>query len=412
MPRNLILKKSPLAPISEPKLMPVQGLNLYTFSAGLYNKKRDDIAIFVFPKNSSVAQVFTKSSIRSFTLDWNEKILKNKKIHALFINSGNANTFTGNHGKQSIRLIVNQIKKIYLIKDNNIFVASTGVIGKKFPIHQVLRTIAKPQKTKKWMNSAKAIMTTDTFPKGVSVTSMIEGKKVTITGISKGSGMIEPNMATMLGFIFIDADFGSEILNKLLKENISYSFNSISVDGDESTNDTVILASTRVIKFKKSIKNVNDKRIIDFKKKLKKVFIKLSELIVRDGEGATKLVEINVLNAISEKDAKILAKSIANSPLVKTAIHGSDPNWGRIIMALGKTYININTKRLKVYFGKYLVTKKGTTNSRVNDNIISTYLGKDNIKITVDLGLGSKSSRVLTCDLSKQYIDINASYKT
>ena len=412
MPRNLILKKSPLAPISEPKLMPVQGLNLYTFSAGLYNKKRDDIAIFVFPKNSSVAQVFTKSSIRSFTLDWNEKILKNKKIHALFINSGNANTFTGNHGKQSIKLIVNQIKKTYLINDNNIFVASTGIIGEKFPIHQVLRTIAKPQKTTKWMNSAKAIMTTDTFPKGVSATSMIEGKKVTITGISKGSGMIEPNMATMLGFIFIDADFGSEILNKLLKENISYSFNSISVDGDESTNDTVILASTRVIKFKKPIKNVNDKRIIDFKKKLKKVFIKLSELIVRDGEGATKLVEINVLNARSEKDAKILAKSIANSPLVKTAIHGSDPNWGRIIMALGKTYININTKRLKVYFGKYLVTKKGTTNSRVNDNIISTYLGKDNIKITVDLGLGSKSSRVLTCDLSKQYIDINASYKT
>ena len=412
MPRNFLLKKSPLAPISEPKLMPVQGLNLYTFSAGLYNKKRDDIAIFVFPKNSSVAEVFTKSSIRSFTLDWNEKILKNKKIHALFINSGNANTFTGNHGKQSIKLIVNQIKKTYLINDNNIFVASTGVIGEKFPIHQVLKTITKPQKTKKWMNSAKAIMTTDTFPKGVSVTSMIEGKKVTITGISKGSGMIEPNMATMLGFIFIDADFGSEILNKLLKENISYSFNSISVDGDESTNDTVILASTRVIKFKKPIKNVNDKRIIDFKKKLKKVFIKLSELIVRDGEGATKLVEINVLNAISEKDAKILAKSIANSPLVKTAIHGSDPNWGRIIMALGKTYININTKRLKVYFGKYLVTKKGTTNSRVNDNIISTYLGKDNIKITVDLGLGSKSSRVLTCDLSKQYIDINASYKT
>ena len=320
MPRNFSLKKSPLAPISEPKLMPVQGLNLYTFSAGLYSKNRDDIAIFVFPKNSSVAEVFTKSSIRSFTLDWNEKILKNKKIHALFVNSGNANTFTGNHGKQSIRSIVNQIKKTYLINDNNIFVASTGVIGEKFPISQVLKTITKPQMTKEWMNSARAIMTTDTFPKGVSVTSMIEGKRITITGISKGSGMIEPNMATMLGFIFIDADFGSEILNKLLKENISYSFNSISVDGDESTNDTVILASTRVIKFKKPIKNVNDKRIIDFKKKLKKVFIKLSELIVRDGEGATKLVEINVLNARSEKDAKILAKSIANSPLNKNAL--------------------------------------------------------------------------------------------
>tara|TARA_B100000575_G_scaffold262959_1_gene237753 strand:- start:1309 stop:2547 length:1239 start_codon:yes stop_codon:yes gene_type:complete len=412
MPRNFSLKKSPLAPIHEPKLMPVKGLGLYTFSAGLYSKKRDDIAIFVFPKNSSVAEVFTNSSIRSFTLDWNEKILKNKKIHALFVNSGNANTFTGNHGKQSIRSIVNQIKKTYLINDNNIFVASTGVIGEKFPVGQVLKTITKPKMTKEWMDSARAIMTTDTFPKGMSVTSMIEGKKVTITGISKGSGMIEPNMATMLGFIFIDADLGSEILNKLLKENISYSFNSISVDGDESTNDTVILASTRAIKFKKPIKNVSDKRIIDFKKKLKKVFMKLSELIVRDGEGATKLIEINVLNARNEKDANTFAKSIANSPLVKTAIHGSDPNWGRIIMALGKTYININTKKLKIYFGKYLVTKNGTANSRVNDNIISKYLGKENIKITVDLGLGIKSSRILTCDLSKQYIDINASYKT
>ncbi len=412
MPRNFSLKKSPLAPIREPKLMPVQGLNLYTFSARLYNKKRDDIAIFIFPKNSSVAEVFTNSSIRSFTLDWNEKILKNKKIHALFVNSGNANTFTGNHGKQSIRLIVNQIKKTYLINDNNIFVASTGVIGEKFPVEQVLKTITKPKMTKEWMDSARAIMTTDTFPKGMSVTSMIEGKKVTITGISKGSGMIKPNMATMLGFIFIDADLGSEILKKLLKENISYSFNSISVDGDESTNDTVILASTRAIKFKKPIKNVSDKRIIDFKKKLKKVFMKLSELIVRDGEGATKLIEINVLNARNEKDANTFAKSIANSPLVKTAIHGSDPNWGRIIMALGKTYININTEKLKIYFGKYLVTKNGTANSRVNDNIISQYLGKDNIKITVDLGLGIKSSRIITCDLSKKYIDINASYKT
>ena len=412
MPRNYSLKQSPLAPINEPSLKAIQGLNLYTFSAGLYSKKRDDIAIFIFPKNSSVAEVFTKSSMRSCTLDWNEKILKNKKIHALFVNSGNANTFTGNHGNKSIRLIVNQIKKTYSINDNNIFVASTGVIGEKFPTSQVLKTIAKPQLTMKWIKSARAIMTTDTFPKGVSETSMIEGNKVSITGISKGSGMIEPNMATMLGFIFIDADFGSEILNKLLKENVSYSFNSISVDGDESTNDTVILASTRAIKFKKPIKNIDDKRIIDFKKKLKKVFMKLSELIVRDGEGATKLIEINIVNARNKKDAMTFAKSIANSSLVKTAIHGSDPNWGRIIMALGKTYINVNTKKLKVYFGKQLVTKNGKANPKVSDKSISSYLRKNNINIIVDLGSGSKSSRVLTCDLSKQYIDINASYKT
>ena len=412
MPRDFSLKKSPLAPANEPKLLPVKGINLYTFSAGLYSSKRDDIAIFIFPKNSSVAEVFTRSSFRSCTLDWNEKILKNKKIHALFVNSGNANTFTGNHGKQSVRSITDQIKKTYAINDNNIFVASTGVIGEKFPISKVLKSISRPQISKKWIYSAKAIMTTDTFPKGISYTSIIEGKKVTITGISKGSGMIEPNMATMLGFIFIDADFGSDILKKLLNENVSHSFNSISVDGDESTNDTVILASSRAIKFKKPFKSISDKRIDDFKKKLRKVFMTLSELIVRDGEGATKLIEINILRAKNEKDAKTFAKSIANSSLVKTAIHGSDPNWGRIIMALGKTYININSKKLKIYFGKYLVTKNGLANPSVSDNNLSSYLKNKNIKITIDLGVGSKSSRVITCDLTKKYIDINASYKT
>ena len=412
MPRNFSLKKSPLAPVKEPNLLPVKGLNLYTFSAGLYSKKRDDIAIFIFPKNSSVAEVFTRSSMRSCTLDWNEKILKNKKIHALFVNSGNANTFTGKHGRESVRSIVDQIKKTYAINDYNIFVASTGVIGEKYPISMVLKTISKPHISKNWIDSAKAIMTTDTFPKGITCSSIIERKKITITGISKGSGMIEPNMATMLGFIFIDADLGSDILNKLLKENVSNSFNSISVDGDESTNDTVILASSRAIKFKKPIKSISDKRIIDFRKKLKKVFMSLSELIVRDGEGATKLIEINVLGAKNEKDAKIFAKSIANSSLVKTAIHGSDPNWGRIIMALGKTYIHINTKKLKIYFGKYLVTNNGLANSRVSDKLISSYLKNKNISITVDLGVGSKSSRAITCDLSKKYIEINASYKT
>ena len=224
--------------------------------------------------------------------------------------------------------------------------------------------------------------------------------------------MIEPNMATMLGFIFIDADFGSDILKKLLNENVSHSFNSISVDGDESTNDTVILASSRAIKFKKPFKSISDKRIDDFKKKLRKVFMTLSELIVRDGEGATKLIEINILRAKNEKDARTFAKSIANSSLVKTAIHGSDPNWGRIIMALGKTYININSKKLKIYFGKYLVTKNGLANPSVSDNNLSSYLKNKNIKITIDLGVGSKSSRVITCDLTKKYIDINASYKT
>ena len=412
MPKQFSIKRSPLAPIKEPKLKPVKGIDLYTFSAGLYGKKRDDIVIFIFPTNSSVAEVFTNSSLRSVTLDWNEKILKNKKIHALFVNSGNANTFTGTHGKKSVKSIVDRIKKIYSINDQNIFVASTGVIGEKFPINQVLKAISQPQEVRDWMRSAKAIMTTDTFPKGISLTSIIEGKKVTITGISKGSGMIEPNMATMLGFIFIDADIRSEILEKILKNNVINSFNSISVDGDESTNDTVILASSRLVKFKKPIKSITDKRIIDLNEKLKIVFYKLSELIVRDGEGATKLIEVDVINARNDTEAKAIAKSVSNSSLVKTAIHGSDPNWGRVIMALGKTYIKINTSKLKIYFGRYLVAKDGSANLRVDDKKISAYLRKEKIKITIDLGLGVKSSKVLTCDLSKKYIEINAAYKT
>ncbi len=412
MPKHFLIKRSPLAPKKEPKLKPIKQIKLFTFSAGLYGNRRDDIAIFIFPKNSSVAEVFTNSSMRSVALDWNEKILKNNKIHALFINSGNANTFTGDHGKKSVRSIVENIKKIYSITDNNVFVASTGVIGEPFPIEKVLSAINKPKETINWLSAAKAIMTTDTFPKGISKTSIVEGKKVTITGISKGSGMINPNMATMLGFVFIDADIGSGLLKKILKNCVAESFNAISVDGDESTNDTVVLAATRSIKFKKPIKNIKDSRINDLNNKLKKVFIELSELIVRDGEGATKLINVSVINAKNISEARTIAKSIANSSLIKTAIHGSDPNWGRIIMALGKTYIKIKTDRLKIYFGKHLVAKNGTAHSQFNNSSIKSYLKSKKIEILIDLGIGEKSFKVLTCDLSKKYIDINAAYKT
>ena len=367
MVKKALIKHSPLMPKKALNLHPIRDISLYVFTAELYNKSRDDIAIFIFPKNSSVAEVFTKSSLRSSTLDWNEKALKQKKISALFINSGNANTFTGKEGRKAIQKIIKKIEELFFVSSKNVFIASTGVIGEPFPIKDVINAISSTSVIcKDWNKAAKAIMTTDTFPKGISVNSKVENKKIYITGISKGSGMVEPNMATILGFILTDIDLDSTMLNKLLKQNIDDTFNAISVDGDESTNDTVFLISSRSIKFKKKIKSINDTRLKDFKIKLKKVFKDLSEQIVRDGEGATKLIEVNVSKSRSKFEAKTIAKSIANSPLVKTAIHGSDPNWGRIIMAIGKTYFKINEKKLKIKFGRYLLTKNGKVNSSIN----------------------------------------------
>lgn len=413
MVKKALIKHSPLMPKKALNLHPIRDISLYVFTAELYNKSRDDIAIFIFPKNSSVAEVFTKSSLRSSTLDWNEKALKQKKISALFINSGNANTFTGKEGRKAIQKIIKKIEELFFVSSKNVFIASTGVIGEPFPIKDVINAISSTSVIcKDWNKAAKAIMTTDTFPKGISVNSKVENKKIYITGISKGSGMVEPNMATILGFILTDIDLDSTMLNKLLKQNIDDTFNAISVDGDESTNDTVFLISSRSIKFKKKIKSINDTRLKDFKIKLKKVFKDLSEQIVRDGEGATKLIEVNVSKSRSKFEAKTIAKSIANSPLVKTAIHGSDPNWGRIIMAIGKTYFKINEKKLKIKFGRYLLTKNGKVNSSINEKNLKSYLKKSKVSINVDLALGKESAKVITCDFSKKYIDINASYKS
>ena len=408
--------KTALSPLSPKKLLSlaaISGIDLYTYSAQFYNKKRDDIAIFIFPEDSSVAEVFTKSSLRSKTLDWNEKNLKYKKIRALFINAGNANTFTGEQGQVSIIKIANKISSLFSVDTKNIFVASTGVIGEPFPISKVLKVISKnatPQKN--WKKSAEAIMTTDTFPKGVNKEIKVENKKIHITGISKGSGMIAPNMATMLGFIFTDIDIDSKLLNQLLKLNIEDSFNSITVDGDESTNDTVILASSRAVKFKKKINSINDSRIKNFKLTLKNIFQELSEQIVRDGEGATKLIEVQIKNSISKLEAKTIAKSIANSPLVKTAIHGSDPNWGRIIMSIGKTYYKVDERKLAIKFGDFSLVKDGKVINNIDEKKIKSYLNQKKITITIDLKKGKFSSKILTCDFSKKYIEINASYKS
>ena len=413
MVKKSLNKISPLAPKSIKRLFPVEGVSLYTYCANLYNKQRNDLSIFLFHQKSFIAEVFTKSSLRSATLDWNSKALKGKEVQAIIVNAGNANTFTGRQGERAIEEVVKTIASQFKISKKKIFVASTGVIGEPFPTQKVIKAIKeKNSPSKNWIDAARSIMTTDTFPKGISINTSIGNQKVKITGIAKGSGMIEPNMATMLGFIFTDAELNQSILRSLISKFIPDSFNSISVDGDESTNDTVILTSTNVKKLNKKILSINDKRLKKFQLDLEKVFLYLAEQIIRDGEGATKLIEVNVKNARSKFSAERISRSIANSPLVKTAIYGRDPNWGRIIMAIGKTHEKVKKDKIKISFGNYLVAKNGLANSKCNEGKLKKYLSKDKININVDLNSGRAKSRVLTCDFSHRYIDINATYKT
>ena len=408
-----MLKKSPLAPKNIRKVNYINGIELYIYTVGFYKKRRPDLAIFLFKNKTTVAEVFTKSSLRSCTLDWNEKNLKNKEIQALVINSGNANTFTGQAGASALIKISKIVTNKFKVSAKKVFFASTGVIGEKFPEQKIINTIENNgSKTNNWLHAAKAIMTTDTFPKAISVKTKLDNKTITITGIAKGSGMIEPNMATMLGFIFIDCLIPQYILQKLLKELVDKSFNQITVDGEESTNDTVIITSTNSISLKNTILSIKDKRILKLKKSLISVFKYLAEQIVRDGEGATKLLNIKVESAKNLSQAKRIAKAIANSPLVKTAFYGNDPNWGRIVMAIGKTYEKINPNKLKIYIGEQIVVVNGAEYKKLNFQRLKKYMAGKEIDLKLDLGLGNYSYESQTCDFSHRYVDINASYRT
>ena len=409
----MINKISPLAPKILKSMKPISGVNIYTYCANLYNYNRLDVLLFIFDSELNIAEVFTNSKTRSITIDWNIKNLKKGKIKALLVNSGNANTFTGKVGELALNSLVNFIGRKFKINSNKIFVASTGVIGEPFPFKKIIKSIDNYDKNKKsnWLNAAKAIMTTDTFPKLKSVNTSIQGKKVIINGIAKGSGMIAPNMATMLGFIFTDANVSRPVLQSLLKEINENSFNSITVDGDESTNDTVMLISTNNSK-NKLINNKNDKLLKNFKVKLNEVMSDLAEQIVKDGEGASKLVEVSVVGAKNANSAKLIARSVAESPLVKTAIHGEDPNWGRIIMAIGKTKEDINTTKLKIKIGNKLVATNGSKSLKYKESELKNYMKSNKIKILIDLGVGKSNAKMITCDYSYDYIRINASYKT
>ena len=406
-------KVSPLAPKKIKSMRPIPGINIYTYSANLYKNSRLDVLFFLFDDEFNIAEVFTQSKTRSITLDWNEKNLKKGKVKAIIVNAGNANTFTGDAGAKAMHKLVNFISQKFDILSSKIFVASTGVIGEPFPFKKIINAVSKFDKAKKsnWLNAAKAIMTTDTFPKVSEASAVIDGKKVLIKGIAKGSGMIAPNMATMLGFIFTDANINRSVLQSILSEINEETFNTISVDGDESTNDTVMLISTNASKHK-NIKNKNDRKLKDFVLKLKTIMGNLSEQIVRDGEGATKLVNISVSGAKNTNSAKSIARSVAQSPLVKTAIYGEDPNWGRIVMAIGKSREPINKKKLKIKIGSEIVAKNGTQSPAYNESKLKNYMKNDQIIISIDLGIGKGTAKMMTCDYSYDYVRINASYKT
>jgi len=406
-------KVSPLAPNKIKSMRSIPGINIYTYSANLYKNSRLDVLFFLLDDEFNIAEVFTQSKTRSITLDWNEKNLKKGKVKAIIVNAGNANTFTGDAGAKAMHKLVNFISQKFDILSSKIFVASTGVIGEPFPFKKIINAVSKFDKAKKsnWLNAAKAIMTTDTFPKVSEASAMIDGKKVLIKGIAKGSGMIAPNMATMLGFIFTDANINRSVLQSILSEINEETFNTISVDGDESTNDTVMLISTNASKHK-NIKNKNDRKLKDFVLKLKTIMGNLSEQIVRDGEGATKLVNISVSGARNTNSAKSIARSVAQSPLVKTAIYGEDPNWGRIVMAIGKSREPINKKKLKIKIGSEIVAKNGTRSPAYNESKLKNYMKNDQIIISIDLGIGKGTAKMMTCDYSYDYVKINASYKT
>ncbi len=407
----------------------IDGISISAVCANLYNKPRDDLVMFYFRDGANYASVYTQSKIISENIKWNLKI-KSKKIKSLIINTRNANAFTGPDGYKGLKEIAQEIslqlskkqkededqpKKIL---NNEIIFGCTGTIGEKFPTEKIKKNISKliekiryTQNKYIWMKAALAIMTTDSKPKMAMEECNIGNKRIKIYGIAKGSGMIFPNMATTLGYIFTDADLSNDILSKLLKKNIETTFNAISCDGDTSTNDMVSIFSTGKVK-NANIININDQKIKSFDKALHTILLNLSKRIVDDGEGASKFITIKVIKSKNQKDAKKIAFSIANSPLVKTAIAGEDPNWGRVIMAIGKTGIDIDLKKISINFGHIKIIDNGQLVNNYKESEVASYMKNKTIDLSINLNVGSKKFTAYTMDLTKRYIEINADYRS
>ena len=405
---------SPLAPKSYPELPEVAGVRFATAEAGIKYKNRTDALLVALDEGTTVAGVFTRSLCPSAPVDWCRANLGQGRARALLVNSGNANAFTGKKGKAAVELSAEIVGKALGVASSEIFLASTGVIGEPLPAEKfapVMDGLAARLAPGPWMDAAKAIMTTDTYPKLATATVEFDGVPVVISGIAKGSGMIAPDMATMLSFVFTDAPIVAPVLQSLLKPAIDVSFNAVTVDSDTSTSDTCLLFATGKAAIAEIVSET-DPRAAVFAEALRDVLEELAIHVVRDGEGATKQVTITVEGAETDHSAFRIAQSIANSPLVKTAIAGEDANWGRIVMAVGKAGEPADRDRLEISFGDIRVATEGERDPGYDEKAVSAYMKNEDIAVRVGLGLGSGQATVYTCDLTHGYITINGDYRS
>ncbi len=404
---------SPLAPKSLKNIKIIDGISVSATNCGLKKNNKDDLVLIKLDSPGDMIGFLTKSKTPGEPVIWNKSILPSGKVSVILINSGNANVFNGKSGRSSLLKIVKALSEKLNVPKNQIYIASTGVIGEQLDETKIIKKIPflisnLENNPDSWLKAASAIMTTDTYPKTHSE-KLSGSKNLIINGIAKGSGMIAPNMATMLAFIFTNVDFNKKTFKPTFFEIVKKTFNSITVDGDTSTSDMVLFFSVKAKQNKRQeIKNM--KKI--FFSHLETLSSKLAEYIVKDGEGASKFIKIRVIGAKKEMDAKKISKSIANSPLFKTAMHGSDSNWGRVVMAVGKSNAIVDPEKLSLKFGKFTILKKGKRLESKNIFLIDKYLKNNELEITIDLGLGNSEWTTSTCDYSKEYISINADYRS
>ena len=409
----MTFKISPLAPRKIKKVIPIDGINVSSTHCGLKKNNKQDLVLIKLDYPGEIIGLFTKSKTPGEPIVWNKKIHKFGKVSVILINSGNANVFNGKSGKSSLLKIVNEISSKLKVPKKHIYIASTGVIGEPLDEKKIIKKIPLlianlQNNSNSWLQAAKAITTTDTFPKTHSE-FFFEKRNIIINGIAKGSGMIAPNMATMLAFIFTNLDFKREDCDEKFGEIVDKTFNSITVDGDTSTSDMILFFSVNDNNNTIKLENKNRKK---FFYHLENLTSKLAEYIVKDGEGASKFLKIKIKGAQSINDAKKIGKSIANSPLFKTAMSGSDSNWGRIIMAVGKSRAKLDPEKLTLKFGKFIILQKGKKLNLTYISLINKYLKQSEIEITVDLGIGVYEWSTWTCDFTKEYISINADYRS
>ena len=415
-PAKAALPVSPLS-VPFPRIPPIDGVEIATGRAGFYKHEREDLLVMRFAEGTSVAGVFTRHGVGSAPVDWCRRALaqsEGEDARALVVNAGCANAFTGKPGADAARRVASAVAKRFDCRQRDVMLASTGVIGVLLDdakITQRLPEVEAALARDSWSAAARAIMTTDTFPKGAFAEARIDGKTVRIAGICKGSGMIAPDMATMLAFVATDADIAPKALQNLASLYTRSTFNCVTVDGDRSTNDTLLLFATGQSEAPR-ISRAGDRRLADFREKLEAVLLDLALQLVRDGEGATKFVRINVSGAESPASARKIARTIAESPLVKTAFAGEDANWGRIVMAVGRADEPIDRTRLKVQFGPLVAAQDGLISPTYDEAKMSAYMKKDELEVSVDVGVGRGSATVWTCDLTKQYVAINGDYRS